>query len=137
MSYNINMDCLCYNQRKKCKYPSTKYTIKDIKDYWKRIDKLSNPKFDIHGNLLNIECSYILCEKMFKSGTEKYAIYNKTTYTFCSDKCWTDWLSSGGNLTHYAVQTPESSPALQANSPEYLEHFKNNPNLNNIPSLFI
>lgn len=142
---NIKMNLLCYADRKShyvsrgdnAKSKHNSYSLKDQKQYRIHTEIISSPKFNSKGNPLIMECSYILCEKSIESGKERNVICNKKVFSFCGDNCWQDWLSSGCDINNYAVQSPEASPYLHADSPEYLEYFKNLNHIGNIPSLFI
>jgi hypothetical protein len=141
------MDCLCYNNRKPQISPHSKKKIdkKNVREVlhqfkktWKEMD---NPFYsnspELNKKFQGIVCSYILCEQLVQLGKERDAICNKKSYVFCGDKCWENWINSGGNITHSATTTPNPSPLLQCNSPEYLEYFKNTEPISNIPPLFI
>lgn len=114
------MNCLCYYNRKKQKKDNNK---KNYDEFWKKIDENSYHKSD---NKMDNTCSYILCEKIVKSRNKKNALLGNTYYTFCTDECWSNWLSSGPNLTHSAKSSPIT--------PEYLRSYKNS---TKIPPLFI
>ena len=120
------MNCLCYERKKKL------YNYN--KEYWEKIEKITSPKLDPDGKSIDIKCNYILCEKSVKSGLEKNIILNNNHYAFCSDNCWNTWLLSGQNLRHYV--SPNISPLINSNSPEYLSLYKNS-TISNIPPLFI
>jgi len=107
------MDCLCYRERDKKKNSTTKLK----KEYRERIKEITYLKLDLDGKNIDIECNHILCEKSVKSGLEKNVLLNNNHYTFCSEDCWNDWLSSGQNLRHYA----RPSLLFNSNSPEYLK----------------
>ena len=94
---------------------------------------MTSPKLGPDGKNIDIKCNYILCEKSVKSGLEKNVLLNKNHYTFCSENCWIEWLSSGQNLRHYV----SPSPLLTSNSLEYMELFKNCNDASDIPPLFI
>ena len=132
------MECLCYTERKKVNSKkSPKKTVKEHNSYWDKIEKITSPKLDSNGVLVDVNCNYILCEHIVKSGKEKNVILNNKHYQFCSEECWYVWLSSGQNLTHYAWNTPVSKELMAHNSPEYLEYYKTQEELSNIPPLFI
>jgi len=114
------MSCFCYYNRESQKKDNKKKLYNDL---WKKID---DNQYPILGNKMDNTCSYILCEKIVKSESKKNALLGNTCYTFCTDECWSNWLSSGPNLTHSAKSSPIT--------PEYLRSYKNS---TKIPPLFI
>jgi len=127
------MNCLCYH-REKIKEESNK---KKYNDYWNRIKEVSTPKLDAKGNKLELSCSYILCENIVKSGNGKNVLLGNIHYTFCTDECWDNWLSSSPNLRHNAKLSPYRSPITNPNSPIYNDAFSNEKSILDIPPLFI
>ena len=128
------MNCLCYH-RKKIKEESNKK--KHYNYINNRIKEISNPKLDAKGNKLEIICSYILCENTVKYGKEKNVLLGNIHYTFCTDECWDNWLSSNTNLKHNAKLSPYRSPITNPNSPMYSAAFTNEKSILDIPPLFI
>jgi len=129
------MNCLCYFERKKQKID--KSDVKLIKNYWERIEKITSPKLDADGKNIKIECNYILCEKCVESGTEINVLLKNNHYAFCSENCWDTWLTSKQNLKHSVKTTPNISPLIEFDSPEYLLAYKNSKKISDIPPLFI
>ncbi len=120
------MDCLCYCRRNK------KTTLVQ-KNQRNEMVKMSTSKDCV----LEICCNYILCEKKVESGCGKNVRLFNINYTFCSEKCWYNWLSAVQNIKPVSSKSPITSPLLEFNSPEYLEYYQYPHKISDIPPLFI
>ena len=124
------IECLCYSKRNDKKENFKDKLNKANKEYHDKMNDISSPKLLPDGSYMMITCSNLLCTKIGEKPLKKQAVCKDKIHYFCSNECWSEWLE---NPTIYN----NISPMTQSNSPEYMRYFRQNKDIDKIPSLFI